>query len=167
MAILLHILNFEWKASYWASPSCLGLCFWLIVLHVTILSDSALKTLSWGYSIIQTWYLSFFSTNVHLGSIFLHIKARKLWRKKLATKQRNNLFFKIAKILHILRRFLHNTYFRFLHICLWRLLKFLHMWRNFQFPHNCRTKNAEISSHDSSFSTNNISDFSDKYQVWM
>ena len=29
----------------------------------------------------QTWCLSFFSTNVLLGSIFLHMKARKLWQK--------------------------------------------------------------------------------------
>ena len=28
----------------------------------------------------QTSYLSFFSTNVFLGSIFLHMKARKLWQ---------------------------------------------------------------------------------------
>ena len=39
------------------------------------------------------------------------------------------------------------------------------MWRNFQFPHNCHTLKAEISPHDNFFSTNNISDISDKYQV--
>ena len=47
----------------------------------------------------------------------------------------------------------------------WRHLKFLHMWRNFQFPHNCHKWKAEISPHDNVFSTNNISDISDKYQV--
>ena len=29
-----------------------------------------------------------------------------------------------------------------------RHLKFLHMWRNFQFPHNCHTWKAEICPHD-------------------
>ena len=29
----------------------------------------------------QTWYLSFFPTNVLLGLIFLHMKVRKLWQK--------------------------------------------------------------------------------------
>ena len=45
-------------------------------------------------------------------------------------------------------------------------LKFLYRWRNFQFPYNCHTWKAEISPHDNFFSTNNISDISDKYQVW-
>ena len=35
-----------------------------------------------------------------------------------------------------------------------RHMKFLHMWRNFQFPHNCHTWKAEISPHDNFFSTN-------------
>ena len=48
---------------------------------------------------------------------------------------------------------------------MWRHLKFLHMWRNFQFPHNCHTWKAEIFPHDNFFSTNNISDISDKYEV--
>ena len=48
---------------------------------------------------------------------------------------------------------------------MWRHLKFLHMWRNFQFPHNCHTWKAEISPHDNFFSTSNISDIIDKYQV--
>ena len=39
------------------------------------------------------------------------------------------------------------------------------MWRYFQFPHNCHKWKAEISPHDNVFSTNNISDISDKYQV--
>ena len=42
----------------------------------------------------------------------------------------------------------------------WRHLKFLHMCRNFQFPHNCHLRKAEVSPHD------NISNISDKYQVW-
>ena len=50
---------------------------------------------------------------------------------------------------------------------MWRHLKFLHMWKNFQFPHNCHTWRAEIFPHDNCFSTNNISDISDKYQVWI
>ena len=33
-------------------------------------------------------------------------------------------------------------------------MKFLHMWKNFQFPHNCHTWKAEISPHDNFFSTN-------------
>ena len=49
---------------------------------------------------------------------------------------------------------------------MWRHLKFLHMWRNFQFPHNCHTWKAEISPHDNFFSTNIIRDIRDKYQVW-
>ena len=48
---------------------------------------------------------------------------------------------------------------------MWRHLKFLHMWRNFQFPHNCHTWKAEISPHDNFFSTNIIRDIRDKYQV--
>ena len=39
------------------------------------------------------------------------------------------------------------------------------MWRNFQFPHNCHTWKAEISPRAIFYSTNNISDISDKYQV--
>ena len=31
---------------------------------------------------------------------------------------------------------------------MWRHLKFLHMWRNFEFPHNCHTWKAKISPHD-------------------
>ena len=50
---------------------------------------------------------------------------------------------------------------------MWKFLIFLHMWRNFQFPHNRHTWKAEISSHDNLFSTNNISDISDKYEVWL
>ena len=45
------------------------------------------------------------------------------------------------------------------------VLKFLHVWRNFQFPHNFHTWKAEICPHDNFFSTNNIGDISDKYQV--
>ena len=45
------------------------------------------------------------------------------------------------------------------------VLKFLHMWRNFKFPHNCHTWKAEISPHDNFFSTNIIPDIRVKYQV--
>ena len=45
---------------------------------------------------------------------------------------------------------------------MWRHRKFLHMWRNFQFPYNYNTWKAEISPHDNFFSTNIIRD---KYQV--
>ena len=48
---------------------------------------------------------------------------------------------------------------------MWRHLKFLRMWRNFQFPHNCHTWKAKISQHDNFFSTNNVSDINDKYEV--
>ena len=48
---------------------------------------------------------------------------------------------------------------------MWRHLKFLYMWRNFQFPYNCHTWKAEISPHDKFFSTNIIRDIRDKYQV--
>ena len=50
---------------------------------------------------------------------------------------------------------------------MWRHLKFLHMWRNFQFPHNCHTWKAENSPNNNFFSTNNISDISYKYEVWL
>ena len=112
--------------------------------------------------IVRPDICNFFFTNVLLGSIFLHMKARKLWQ----------IIKKIAYILHIWRRFLHHTYaicgefhisphlsFDICH------LKFFHMWRNFQFPHNCHTWKAEISPQDNFFSTNNIIDISDKYQV--
>ena len=49
---------------------------------------------------------------------------------------------------------------------MWRHLKFLHMWRNAQFFYNCHSWKAEISPHNNFFSTNNISDISDKYEVW-
>ena len=49
---------------------------------------------------------------------------------------------------------------------MWRHLKFLHVWRNFQFSHNCHKWKDEIFPQDIFFSTNNISDISDKYQVW-
>ena len=52
-----------------------------------------------------------------------------------------------------------STYF------MWRHLKFLHMWRNFQFPHNCDSWKAEMSQHEIFISTNDISDISDRYQV--
>ena len=45
---------------------------------------------------------------------------------------------------------------------MWRHLKFLHMWRNFQFPHNCHTWKAEIFPHDNFFSINNIIGISEK-----
>ena len=48
---------------------------------------------------------------------------------------------------------------------MWRHLKFLHMWRNFQFPHNCHTWKAEISPHDNFFSTNIIRNIRDKYEL--
>ena len=48
---------------------------------------------------------------------------------------------------------------------MWRHLKFLHMWRNFQFPYNFDTWKAEISPHDNFFSTNIIRNIRDKYQV--
>ena len=48
---------------------------------------------------------------------------------------------------------------------MWRPLKFLHMWRNLQFPHNCHTRKAEISPHDDFFSTNMIRDIRDKYEL--
>ena len=51
-----------------------------------------------------------------LGSIFLHMKARKLWQN-------------FPKISH----FFQN------------IPKFLHIWRNFNFPHNCYIWKAEIS----------------------
>ena len=46
------------------------------------------------------------------------------------------------------------------------VLKFPHMWRNFQFTHDCHTWKAEISILDNFFSTNIIRDIRDKYQVW-
>ena len=48
---------------------------------------------------------------------------------------------------------------------MWRHLKFLHMWRNFQFPHKCHAWKAKISPHGNFFSTYNTSDISDKYEV--
>ena len=48
---------------------------------------------------------------------------------------------------------------------MWRHLKFLHMWRNFQFPHDGRTWKAEISSHENFFSRNIIRDIRDKYEL--
>ena len=51
----------------------------------------------------------FFSTNVLLGSIFLHMKARKLWQKLHKFCIYGNFFY----ITHIL--YVEN--FRFLHIC--------------------------------------------------
>ena len=50
--------------------------------------------------LIRPHICHFFSTNVLLGSIFLHMKARKLWQ----------IIKKIAYILHIWRRFLHHTH---------------------------------------------------------
>ena len=44
-----------------------------------------------GY-ITQTSYLSFFYTDVLLGSIFLHMKARKLWQNKFGDKSEFNKF---------------------------------------------------------------------------
>ena len=41
--------------------------------------------------------------------------------------------------------------------------KFLQMWRNFQFPHNCHTWKAEISLRDIFCYTNIIRDIRDKY----
>ena len=48
---------------------------------------------------------------------------------------------------------------------IWTHLKFLHMWKNFQFPHNIHTWKADISPHDNFFSTNIIRDIRDKHQV--
>ena len=48
---------------------------------------------------------------------------------------------------------------------MWRHLKFLHMWRNFQFPHNCDAWKAKIFPHDNFFSTNIIRDIRDKYEI--
>ena len=53
----------------------------------------------------------------------------------------------------------------FLISVMWRHLKFLHMWRNFQFPHNCHTWKAKICPYDNFFFTNNISVIIDKYEV--
>ena len=38
--------------------------------------------------IIRPYICNFFSTNVLLGSIFLHMKARKLWQNKFCEKKR-------------------------------------------------------------------------------
>ena len=77
-------------------------------------------------SIVRPDICHFFSTNVLLGSIFLHMKARKLWQN---------------------------------------FPKFLHMWRNFQFSHNCHIWKAEISPHDNFFSTDINRDIRDKYEL--
>ena len=63
-----------------------------------------------------------------LGSIFLHMKARKVWQNSP---------------------------------------KFLNIWRNFQFPHNCHTWKVEISPHDNFFFTNIIRDIRGKYELWV
>ena len=50
---------------------------------------------------------------------------------------------------------------------IWTHLKFLHMWKYFQFPHKCHTWKAEIFPQDNFFSKKLIRDFRDKYQVCM
>ena len=53
--------------------------------------------------------------------------------------------------MHVWRCFLHHTHAicgEFQISCLWRHLKFLHMWSNFQFPHTCPIWKAEIPPHD-------------------
>ena len=86
----------------------------------------------------------FFSINVLLGSIFLHMKARKLAR------------FSTSYTCHMWRISNFSTYVT------WRHLKFLHMRRNAQFFYNCHSWKAEISPHDNFFSTYYISD---KYHI--
>ena len=89
----------------------------------------------------------FFSTNVLLCSIFLHIKARKLWQNKFRDKT--------AWITDLTtkRHKLQSNPINCTH-CLSFLscgdIENFSTWRNFQFPHNCHTWKAEISPHDNS-----------------
>ena len=86
----------------------------------------------------QTRYLSFFLLNVLLGSIFLHMKARKLWQNEfrdktvwitdLATKGINFAYmatFSTSHTCHVRR------ISDFSISVMWRHLKFLHMWKKF------------------------------------
>ena len=96
----------------------------------------------------------FFSINVLLGSIFLHMKARKLWQKL----HKFCIYGDVSYITHM--SYVEN--FRFLHICHVETSEISPYVEKFSNSHNCHTWRAEFSPQDNFFSTNIIRD---KYQV--
>ena len=114
----------------------------------------------------QTWYLSFVLHKCIFGfNFFTH----DILRQNSVNNRSSNKTAKIAINFAYMATFStsHTCYMwrisDFSESVMWRHMKFLHMWRNCQFPHNCHTWKAEISPHDN-FSP--LSDISDKYQVW-
>ena len=127
---------------YWAIGKT-SISFWVLMLIVLVYVNS-FSTITCYQMLLRPHICNFFPTNVLLGSIFLHMKAR--------------IYGDVSTS----------------HTChMWRISDFstsamwrhLHMRRNFQFPHNCHTWKDEISPHDNFFSANIIRDICDKYQV--
>ena len=99
----------------------------------------------------QTWYLSLF---LHKCTFGLNFSPHEILQQNSV----NNRFSDKAALIAI--NFAYMATFSTSHTChmwrisdfstsvMWRHLKFLHMWRHFQFPNNCHIRKAEVSPHD-------------------